>query len=242
MIRRLTTTVLALCALAAAPAAHAQDAGGASVPAPTGGVAAVSDGTHSIAARADTLLGKVARFRGTVPAAHAGRLVAIERWDLKRGAWVITARARVRDDGAYLARWRTNTIGRFRVRAVLVSSGSAQASAATPEIAVTVYKPAIATWYGPGFYGNTTACGQEMTKSLVGVAHRTLPCGTQVAITYGGRSMVVPVVDRGPFANGADWDLTYAAAMSLGFTHTDRIGAVRLRDQQPAPSQAASSR
>ena len=242
MTRRLTTIVLALCALAAAPAAHAQDAGGASAPGPVNPVATVSDGSHSIAARTDTLLGRVARFRGSVPSGHAGRLIVIERWDLKRQAWVASARARVQKDGTYIARWRTNTIGRFRVRAVLASGSGAQASAATPEIAVTIYKPAVATWYGPGFYGNTTACGLEMTKSLVGVAHRTLPCGTQVAITYGGRSMIVPVVDRGPFANGADWDLTYAAATALGFTHTDRIGAVRLRDQPPAPPAQTSSR
>ena len=237
MIRRLPTIVIALCALMAAPSVAAAQ-GGAAAPAPTGGVAAVSDGGHSLAARQDALLGKIARFRGTVPAEQAGRLVTIERFDGKKQAWVPTARARVGTDGAYVARWRTNTIGRFRMRAVLASDGQAHAAAATPEIAVTVYKPAIATWYGPGFYGNTTACGFEMTRSLVGVAHKTLPCGTQVAITYEGRSMVVPVVDRGPFANGASWDLTYALAQAIGFTHTDEIGAVRLRDQPPVPTPA----
>ena len=93
---------------------------------------------------------------------------------------------------------------------------------------MTVYRPAVASWYGPGFYGRTTACGQRMTRSLLGVAHKKLPCGTEVALTYRGRSITVPVVDRGPFRPGRRWDLTSATAEALGFTFTDRIGAVRV--------------
>jgi len=89
-----------------------------------------------------------------------------------------------------------------------------------------------ATWYGPGLYGNKTACGQVLTKDLVGVAHKSLPCGTMVEIAYGGRSVVVPVVDRGPFVKGMTWDITSAAAEQLGFTETARIGAL----VQPAPA------
>ena len=82
----------------------------------------------------------------------------------------------------------------------------------------------MATWYGAGFYGNTTACGQELTKDLLGVAHKSLPCGTPVELSFNGRRIVVPVVDRGPYAKGM-WDLTSAAAAQLGFTQTERIGA-----------------
>ena len=57
----------------------------------------------------------------------------------------------------------------------------------------------MATWYGPGFYGRRTACGVKMSRTLLGVAHKTLPCGTQVAVLYKGRRITVPVVDRGPF-------------------------------------------
>ena len=64
---------------------------------------------------------------------------------------------------------------------------------------MTVYRAAVASWYGPGFYGRKTACGQRMTRKLLGVAHKRLPCGTEVALSYGGRSITVPVVDRGPF-------------------------------------------
>ena len=66
-----------------------------------------------------------------------------------------------------------------------------------------------------------------MTHRLLGVAHRTLPCGTKVALLYKGRTITVPVVDRGPFGHGASYDLTSATAEALGVTQTARIGAVR---------------
>jgi hypothetical protein len=87
-----------------------------------------------------------------------------------------------------------------------------------------VHKTAIATWFGPGFYGQKTACGQTLTPLVVGVANRTLPCGTLVKVSYRGRRLVVPVIDRGPYANGADWDLTTEAARTLGVEETVRIG------------------
>jgi rare lipoprotein A (peptidoglycan hydrolase) len=82
----------------------------------------------------------------------------------------------------------------------------------------------LATWFGPGFYGHTTACGQRLTPVLVGVASRTLPCGTLVRIGYHGHHLTVPVLDRGPYAgNGAAWDLTNGAARALGLTDTAHI-------------------
>jgi hypothetical protein len=57
----------------------------------------------------------------------------------------------------------------------------------------------VVPWYGPGFYGQQTACGQTMTRKLKGVAHRTLPCGTKVELRWHGRSVVTKVVDRGPW-------------------------------------------
>lgn len=81
----------------------------------------------------------------------------------------------------------------------------------------------VATWYGPGLFGNEMACGRTLRRRTVGVAHRKLPCGTEVTFSYEGRSLTTEVVDRGPYANGARWDLTQAAARRLGFTHTDEI-------------------
>jgi rare lipoprotein A (peptidoglycan hydrolase) len=87
-----------------------------------------------------------------------------------------------------------------------------------------VHRSGIATWFGPGFYGQQTACGQMLTPAVVGVANRTLPCGTLVKVTYKGHTLVVPVLDRGPYANHADWDLTAGAAQALDISETVRVG------------------
>ncbi len=86
-------------------------------------------------------------------------------------------------------------------------------------------KQTVATWYGPGFYGHTTACGQKLTPKLVGLASRTLACGTLVRISYGGHMLTAPVLDRGPYGHiGAMWDLTSGAARALAIKETVRIG------------------
>lgn len=90
--------------------------------------------------------------------------------------------------------------------------------------APTIHKVALATWFGPGFYGRMTACGQTLTPAVVGVANRTLPCGTLVKFSYKGRGLTAPVIDRGPYAhNGAQWDLTTEAAHALGMADLARI-------------------
>jgi rare lipoprotein A (peptidoglycan hydrolase) len=79
----------------------------------------------------------------------------------------------------------------------------------------------LATWFGPGFYGHTTACGQTMSPTLVGVASRTLACGTLVQFAYHGHELTVPVLDRGPYGHiGAVWDLTAGAAHALKIRET----------------------
>ncbi|MFL5677425.1 MAG: septal ring lytic transglycosylase RlpA family protein [Chloroflexota bacterium] len=79
------------------------------------------------------------------------------------------------------------------------------------------------SWFGPGLYGNGTACGKTLTKTLVGVAHRTLPCGTLVTFRYKGVTLTVPVVDRGPYVAGRTWDLTHGACAKLGHCFTGSI-------------------
>jgi rare lipoprotein A len=76
----------------------------------------------------------------------------------------------------------------------------------------------LASWYGPGLYGNRTACGLILRPSTHGVAHRSLACGTLVTFSYRGLSITVPVIDRGPFIGSRVWDLTEATARALGFT------------------------
>jgi rare lipoprotein A len=86
------------------------------------------------------------------------------------------------------------------------------------------FKSAGASWYGPGLYGNKTACGQTLRATTIGVAHRSLPCGTMVKFVYHGHAVVAPVIDRGPYVNGRSWDLTAAASEALEF---EGVGMLR---------------
>jgi rare lipoprotein A len=106
---------------------------------------------------------------------------------------------------------------------------SPTSQSSTSEQARTVdYRPIKATWYGPGFYGNKMACGGRLTNRTLGVAHKWLPCGTKVALRYRGHTVVVPVIDRGPYSRGVEYDLTQATARMLGMTHTSRLAAALL--------------
>jgi rare lipoprotein A len=114
------------------------------------------------------------------------------------------------------------------VLATALVCASASSPAALADTGGSPAKPGtkvqVATWFGPGFYGQKTACGQTMSPVIVGVASRTLPCGTLVLVNYKGHRLTVPVIDRGPFAhNGATWDLTWGAASALTITETVRI-------------------
>jgi rare lipoprotein A len=122
----------------------------------------------------------------------------------------------------------TGTVGAVLLPLVAqASTGGVSSSPGAPGAAprVSARRTAIATWFGPGFYGQTTACGQTLTPALVGVAHRKLPCGTLVRVIYRRHGLTLPVIDRGPYANGADWDLTAEAARALGIEDTVRIRA-----------------
>jgi peptidoglycan lytic transglycosylase len=81
-----------------------------------------------------------------------------------------------------------------------------------------------ATWYGPGFYGSHTACGQVLRPGTIGVAHRKLPCNTPVRFAYHGHVLVARVIDRGPYSRGNAWDLTNGARRALRFNGSGKIG------------------
>jgi rare lipoprotein A len=87
----------------------------------------------------------------------------------------------------------------------------------------------VATWYGPGFFGERTACGRRLRRKTTGVAHRKLPCGTRVTLKYGGRYVRTRVIDRGPYASGVRWDLTQKTARQLHLTATDTIRAAPIK-------------
>lgn len=66
-------------------------------------------------------------------------------------------------------------------------------------------------------YGGGLACGGTLQVEQLGVAHKSAPCGTMVTFRYGRRAIRVPVIDRGPYIAGREWDFTGATAAALGF-------------------------
>jgi rare lipoprotein A (peptidoglycan hydrolase) len=87
-----------------------------------------------------------------------------------------------------------------------------------PKSGIQVSVASVFTDYGLGL-----ACGGVLARDRLGVAHKTAPCGTLITFTYSGRSLTVPVIDRGPYVAGREWDLTGATAAALGFPGLGRI-------------------
>jgi hypothetical protein len=177
-------------------------------------IAAKSRGRH--------LLGvKPVRVRGTLaPVPKAGKVSLQVR--TRRGGWRSVDRARTRAGGRFRLAWRPRSVGSYRLR-VRFAGDPATAGAARVLPRVHVYRPGAASWYGPGLYGNGMACGGTLTASVVGVAHRSLRCGTRVRLRYRGRSVVARVVDRGPYTAGREWDLTAGTKRRLGFGSTGTV-------------------
>jgi rare lipoprotein A (peptidoglycan hydrolase) len=213
------------------------------LPVTTGGTGYGAPGTQSLVVTPVAVLGDVVIARGTMPGA-AGRKMVLQQLDERRG-WRAIARTRVRTTERFEVRLRATRSGRISLRAALAQQGRTVAAQSAPIASVNVYRPAKATFYGPGFFGQQTACGQLLTPDMQGVAHKRLPCGTLVAIMFEGRELVVPVIDRGPFNGDVTWDLTQAAADALGFSGAGEIGYTRVDDApaddapaDPAPAPA----
>jgi rare lipoprotein A (peptidoglycan hydrolase) len=74
---------------------------------------------------------------------------------------------------------------------------------------------AVASWYGPGLYGNHLACGGTLEPTTFGVAHKALPCGTKIRLCV-RRCVTAPVIDRGPYVAGRTFDLTAPVKDAIG--------------------------
>jgi peptidoglycan lytic transglycosylase len=180
-------------------------------------------GQPSLGTPAAVVVGQITTLQGAVNTADAGAAVAVQQ-KVGDGDWSDLGTTASGSDGTFTIRWKPASVGRVALRAVLADAQGARAADAAPQVDITVFRRTRATWYGPGMYGERTACGKRLTPTLLGVAHKTLPCGTQVQLVYGDQTVTVPVIDRGPYANGASFDLTKATADQLGADGVFRIG------------------
>jgi rare lipoprotein A len=169
----------------------------------------------------NVLDGHAATVTGTLRPGLAGRLVTLQA---RAGhGWRTVARARTRARGRFELRYLPYRTGSERVR--LRFAGDATDLAAHRRLGwLNTYRLAAASWYGGG---GGMACGGSLTSSTMGVANKTLPCGTIVSLRYGDRSVRVPVVDRGPYVAGREFDLTQATKQALGFGDTGVVWSSR---------------
>jgi hypothetical protein len=169
--------------------------------------------------------GRRARVSGTVLPAAAGLPVRLEI--RRRGGWAAIDSTRTRAGGAYRLADRRSAPGSATVRVRVAAARAGVAPASRSIGRLNVYRHAAASWYGPGLYGNRLGCGGRLGVGTLGVAHKSLPCGTKVTFRKGGRSVRVRVVDRGPYVGGREYDLTAATARRLGFRGHGPVLATR---------------
>jgi len=168
--------------------------------------------------------GRSARVRGKVVPAKAGRRVHLQV--RTRKGWKTAKRGITRAGGKFRMKWKAPRAGRYRLR-VKFRGDTAATAAAAKSWRVNAYRGGNASWYGPGLYGNALGCGGTLNAGTVGVAHKSLPCGTKVTFRYGSRSVAARVVDRGPYVGGREWDLTAALKQKLGFPSTGTVLTTR---------------
>jgi rare lipoprotein A len=203
----LGTTMTATGAVSA-PAQDTDTGTSAAASPPTASISKVGVGKRKINVRA----GRRTVVAGTVLPRAAGRIAYLQIRKGKR--WYTIGRDRTGTRGRYKLRDKRRAPMSVRVR-VLVHGGGDRAVRRIGRL--NVYREALASWYGPGFYGRQTGCGGTLGYSQLGVAHKTLPCGTKVTLRHNGRRVRVPVIDRGPYAGAREYDLTGATARKLGF-------------------------
>ena len=171
--------------------------------------------------RLHVVSGQRAGVRGVL-AGGQNRMAQLER---RTGAgWHIEDRVRTGADGGFSLGFRPSTPGSSNLRVQFPAAQDGGASAAPvlgPLVQglgrLDVYRRSVASVYGPGLYGTALACGGHLSTTTLGVASKTVPCGAKVSFRHGNHTVRVPVVDRGPYVGGRDWDLTMATAKRLGF-------------------------
>ena len=165
--------------------------------------------------RIDVEAGAPAHVRGVLFPRRRGRRVVVEAGS--HGHWKPLAHGRTRANGHFDVRLLVNTLTSLKLRVHFSGDRRAKGDRARAG-SLQTFRPSVASWYA--LYGGALACGGTLGYETLGVAHKTLPCGTRVTLRYHGREITVPVVDRGPYVGGREWDLTGATARALGFGGT----------------------
>jgi hypothetical protein len=174
--------------------------------------------------RRTVTLGNRTLVQGRLRPARAGRRVQLQ----VRGqdGWTTVARDVTAASGAYRLRYAPERPASLRTRVAF--AGDRSSRPATRSLGrVDVYRRALASWYGPGLYGGHLACGGRLSPGTLGVAHKSLPCGTRVTLRHRGRTVRVRVVDRGPYVGAREFDLTSATRQRLGFSGTGTVLTTR---------------
>ncbi len=175
---------------------------------------------HIRRARLNVLDGSPASVTGALRPGLAKQAVELQR--LGRRGWETITHTLTGRGGRFVLRYLPHRLLSEPVRVV---AGDADDLGAHRGIGrLTSYRLADASWYGGG---GGLACGGELTSSTLGVANKTLPCGTLVTLRYGGHTVRVPVVDRGPYVAGREFDLTEATKRELGFEGVGEVWSNR---------------
>ena len=231
-----TLAVAGALSIAAVAPALAQSPAPAAEPAPTatdtaGATRAATEpaakrrGTIKVSAtRRTVLLGRRTLVEGQLRPYGAGRRVSLQI--RKPSGWTTVARDVTDRRGAWRLRYTPKRQGTVNARVRFAGDGRAT-RATRPLGRIDVYRRALASWYGPGLYGGSLACGGRLSPGTLGVAHKSLPCGTKVTLHHRGRTVRVRVIDRGPYVGAREFDLTSATRQRLGFSGTGSVLTTR---------------
>ena len=171
-------------------------------------------GLNVSSTKLNVLDGQPATVAGALRPGLAGRMVTLQGFG--RDGWGTIARALTGARGRFRLRFLPRHTGSQRVR--LRFAGDTFHLGSSRRLGrLNVYRAVEASWYGGG---GGLACGGSLTAATIGVANRTLPCGTLVTLRYNGRTVRVPVIDRGPYVGSREFDLTEATKLALGFGDT----------------------
>jgi hypothetical protein len=177
----------------------------------------------AIAARVrglNVMPGRRAFLSGSLQPGIGGRTVKAQ--GRIHGHWRTLASTRTRPGGHFRMRFRARGVGSTPIR--LKFAGDRDNTRAVKRVGrLNVFRPAVASWYGPGFYGGHLACGGTLGVGTLGVAHKTLPCGTKITLRYHGHTVRCRVIDRGPYVGGREFDLTGATKAALHFGSTGTV-------------------